>query len=78
MIKVGARCYVLKSVKDCLWSLFQAWVPADYRLGIGQMMKDVSRISLLCLFSIFQVRNDPVWSSLRLVTQLKDRVPTEV
>jgi hypothetical protein len=64
MIKVGARGHILKSVKDRLQSLFQAWVPASHRSGIGQMMKDVARISFVCSFSIFQARNDPVWSSL--------------
>jgi hypothetical protein len=53
MIEVGVRSYILKSVKDRLWSLFQDWVPAGHRLGIGQMMKDVSRFSLVCSFSIF-------------------------
>jgi hypothetical protein len=42
------------------------------------MMKDVSRISLVCSFSIFQARNDLVWSSLRLVTWRIDEVPMEV
>jgi hypothetical protein len=40
------------------------------------MMKDISRISLVCSFAIFQARNDPVWSSPRLVTQHIDGVPT--
>jgi hypothetical protein len=52
MIEVGARGPILKSVKDRLWSLFQAWVPAGHRSGIGQMMKDVSSISLMCSFSV--------------------------
>jgi hypothetical protein len=78
MIEVGAQGHILKSVKDRLWSLFQAWVPAGHRSGIGQFMKDVSRISLLCSFSIFQARNDPVWSSPRLVTRRIDGVPTDV
>jgi hypothetical protein len=68
LIKVGARGHTIKSVKDRLWSLFWAWVPAGHKSGIGQMMKDVSRISLVCSFVIFQVCNDPVWFSLRLVT----------
>jgi hypothetical protein len=61
LIKVGARGHIVKLVKDHLRSLFWAWVPADHRLGIGQMMKNVSRISLVCSFAIFQARNDPVW-----------------
>jgi hypothetical protein len=68
LITVGARGYILKSVKDHLRSLFRAWVPVGHRSGIGQMMKDVSRISLVCSFAIFQVRNDPVWFSPHLVT----------
>jgi hypothetical protein len=47
LIKIEARGYIIKSVKDCLQSLFWAWVPAGHRSSIGQMMKDVSRISLV-------------------------------
>jgi hypothetical protein len=68
MIKVRARGLIIKSVEYRLWSLIWSWVPAGHRSGIGQMMKDVSRISLVCSFSIFQARNDPVWSSPCLVT----------
>jgi hypothetical protein len=78
MIEVGARGHILKSVKDHLWSLFRAWVPADHKSGIGQMVKDISRISLVHSFPIFQACNDPVWFSLRLVTRHIDGVPTEV
>jgi hypothetical protein len=53
MIEAGARGHILKTVKDHLWSLFWAWVPARHRSGIGWMMKDISRISLVCSFSIF-------------------------
>jgi hypothetical protein len=42
------------------------------------MMEDISRISLVFSFSIFQVHNDPVWSSPRLVTQRIDGVLTDV
>jgi transposase len=63
LIEVGMRGHIIKSVKDRLWSLLQAWVPAGHWSGIGQMMKDVSRISLACLFAIFQSCNDPVWFS---------------
>jgi hypothetical protein len=66
-IEVGARGHFIKSVKDCLRSLFRAWVLAGHRSGNGQMMKDVSRIFLVCLFPIFQARNDPVWFSPHLV-----------
>jgi hypothetical protein len=59
LIEVGARGHIIKSVKDCLWSLFRAWVPAGHRSGIGQM-KDVSRISRVCSFAIFQACNDLV------------------
>jgi hypothetical protein len=69
MIKVGTQGHILKSFKDRLWLLFRAWVPAGHRSGIVQMMKYVSRISLVCLFAIFQARNDPVWFSPHLVTQ---------
>jgi hypothetical protein len=31
MNEVGARGHILKSVKDRLWSLFWAWVPAGHR-----------------------------------------------
>jgi hypothetical protein len=61
LIKVGAKGLIFKSVKDRLWLLFRAWVPTGHMLGIGQMLKDISRISLVCLFAIFQDRNDPVW-----------------
>jgi hypothetical protein len=46
LIEVGARGHIVKSVKDCFWSLFRAWLPAGHRSGIGQMIKDVSRIRL--------------------------------
>jgi hypothetical protein len=50
MIKVGTRDHILKTVKDRLRLLFWAWVPAGHKSGIGQKMKDVSRISLLVRF----------------------------
>jgi hypothetical protein len=53
LTKVGARGHTNKSVKGCLRSLFRAWVPKGQRLGIGQMIKDVSRISLVSSFAIF-------------------------
>jgi hypothetical protein len=68
LIEVGARDHIVKSVKDHLRSLFRTWLPAGHRSGIWQMIKDVSRISLVCLFAIFQARNDPVWFSPHLVT----------
>jgi hypothetical protein len=76
LIDVGARGHIVKSVKDHLRSLFRAWVPAGHRSGIRQMIKDISRISLVCLFAIFQARNDPVWFSPCLVTRHIDGVPT--
>jgi hypothetical protein len=66
-IEVGARG---------LRSLFRPWVPGGHRSGIGQMMKDVSRISLVCSFAIFQAHNDPVWSSPHLVMRHIVGVPT--
>jgi hypothetical protein len=60
MIEVGERDHILKSVKDRLRLLFRPWVPLGHRSGIGQMMKDISRISLVCSFPKFQARNDPV------------------
>jgi hypothetical protein len=76
LIEVGARGHIVKSVKECLWSLFRAWHPPAHRSGIEQMIKDVSRISLVCSFTIFQARNDPVWFSPHLVMRHVDRVPT--
>jgi hypothetical protein len=51
LIKARARSHIIKSVEDRLRSLFRAWVPAGHRLGIGQIMKDVSRIFLWCVRS---------------------------
>jgi hypothetical protein len=76
LIEIGAQGHMIKSVKDHHRSLFRVWVPAGDRSGIGQMMKDVSRISLACSSAIFQARNDPVWSSPHLVTRHIDGVPT--
>jgi hypothetical protein len=59
LIEVGAQGHIIKSVKDCFLSLFRAWVATGHRSGFGQMMKDFIRISLVCLFAIFQARNDP-------------------
>jgi hypothetical protein len=53
LIEVGSRGYTIKSFKDSLRSLFRAWVSAGHRSGFGQMMEDVSRISLVCSFAIF-------------------------
>jgi hypothetical protein len=63
LIEVGARGHIVKSVKNRLRALFRAWLPAGHRSGIGQMIKDVSRISLACSFAIFQAHNNPVWFS---------------
>jgi hypothetical protein len=54
LIEVGARGHIVMSIKDRLWSLFRAGV-IGHRSGIGQMMKDVSSISLVCLFAIFRL-----------------------
>jgi hypothetical protein len=56
-----------------LKTTFRPYSGLGSRSSIRQMSKDVSRISLVCLFSIFQVRNDPVWSTPHLVTQHIDR-----
>jgi hypothetical protein len=53
LIEVGARGHILMLVKDHLQSLIQAWVPASHRLGITQIIKHVSWISLACSFTIF-------------------------
>jgi hypothetical protein len=76
LIEVGAQGNIVKSVRDRLRSLFWAWVPTGHRSGIGQMIKYVSKIFLVCSFAIFQARNDPVWISPHLVTQHIDGVPT--
>jgi hypothetical protein len=60
LIEVGARDHIINLVKDRLWLLFWAWVPAGHRSSIGQMMKDVSRIFLVRLFAIFQAGNDSI------------------
>jgi hypothetical protein len=67
LIEVRVRGHIVKSVKDHLWSIFRAWLPAGHRSGIGQMIKDVSRISLVCSFAIFQARDVPVCFSPCLV-----------
>jgi hypothetical protein len=67
---------IIKLVEDRLQALFLAWVPAGHRSGIGQVMKDVNRISLVCSFAIFQAHNDPIWFSPCLVTRHIDGVPT--
>jgi hypothetical protein len=76
MIEVGVQGHILKLIKDPFWLLFQALVPAGHRSGIGKMMKDVSSISLVCSFAIFQARKDLVWFSPRLVMQHIDEVLT--
>ena len=66
-IEVGARGHIFKPAKDRIRSLFQAWVPVGSRSGVAQMIKDASRISLVCSFSIFHARNDPHWITPHLV-----------
>jgi hypothetical protein len=68
MIEVGARGHISKLVKDHLCSLFRSWVTPGHRSGVAQMVKYVSWISLVCSFSIFQARNDPVLITPRLVS----------
>jgi hypothetical protein len=65
LIKVGAQGHILKSIKNCLRSLFRAWTIIQ---ALDQMTKCISKISLVCSFTIFQARNDPVWFTPRLVT----------
>jgi hypothetical protein len=48
LIEVEAQGHIVKSVNDRLRSLFRAWLTAGHRSGIGQIIKDVSRISLVC------------------------------
>jgi hypothetical protein len=60
LIKAGAQGHIVKSVWDRFRSLFRAWLPAGVRSGIGQMIKDVSRISLVCSFAIFHPRGGPL------------------
>jgi hypothetical protein len=76
LIEVGAWGHIVKSVKDRLRLFFRAWLPAGHRSSIGQMIKDICRISLVCSFAIFQARNDPVWFSPRLVMRHIAGVPT--
>jgi hypothetical protein len=77
MIEVGARAHISKVVKDRLLFLFRSWVPSGHRSGVAQMIKYASWISLVCSFSIFQARNDPVWKTPCLVSHHIDGVPTD-
>jgi hypothetical protein len=77
MIEVGARGHISKLVKDRLRSLFRSWVTPGHRSGVVQMIKYASWISLDCSFSIFQVRNNPVWITPRLVSHHIDRMPAD-
>jgi hypothetical protein len=76
-IEIGAWGHISKVVKDCLRSLFRSWVPPGHRSGVAQMINYASWISLVCLFSIFQARNDPVWITPRLVSHHTDGVPAD-
>jgi hypothetical protein len=76
-IEVGARGHISKVVKDHLGSLFRSWVPLGHRYGVAQMIKYASWISLVCLFSIFQARNNPVWITPHLVTHHIDGMPAD-
>jgi hypothetical protein len=66
-IEVGARGHISMVVKDRLRSLFWSWVPPGHRSGVTQMIKYASWISLVCSFSIFQARSNPVWITPSLV-----------
>jgi hypothetical protein len=62
---------------DCSLYLIEVGAPGHIiKSGIEKMMKDVSRISLVYLFAIFQFRNDPGWSFPHLVMRHIDGVPT--
>ena len=71
-IEVGARGHIFKLVKDCIRSLFRAWVPADSRSGVAQLIKHASWISLVCSFSLFHAHNDPHWIAPCLVEPRDD------
>jgi hypothetical protein len=77
MIEVGARGHIFKVVKDRLRSLFRCRVPPGHRSGVAQMIKYASLIPLVCLFSLFQARNDPVWITPHLVSHHIDGVPAD-
>jgi hypothetical protein len=76
-IKVRARGHISKLVKDRLRPLFRSWVPLGHTAGVAQMVKYASWISLVCLFSIFQARNDPVWITPRIASHHIDGVPAD-
>jgi hypothetical protein len=76
-IKVGARGHISKVLKDCLWSLFRSWILPGHRSAVAQMIKYASWISLVCSFSIFQARNNPVWITPRLVSHHIKGVPAD-
>jgi hypothetical protein len=67
-IEVGVWGHISKLVKDRLRSLFRSWVPPGHRSGVAQMIEYASLISLVCSFSIFQARNNPVRITLHLVS----------
>jgi hypothetical protein len=76
-IEVGVRGHIFKVVKDRLQSLFRSWVPPGHIYGDAQMIKYTSWISLVCSFSIFQARNNPVWITPHLVSHHIDGVPVD-
>jgi hypothetical protein len=77
MIEVGSRGHISKLLKDCLGSLIWSWFPPGQRSGVAQMIKYASWISLVCLFSIFQACNNPVWIAPLLVSHHIDWVPAD-
>jgi hypothetical protein len=76
-IEDGARGHISKLGKDRLQSLFPSWVPPGHKSGVAQKIKYASWISLVCLFSIFQACNDPVWITPLLVSHHIDGIPTD-
>jgi hypothetical protein len=60
-IEVGAGGHTSMVVKDRLQSLFQSWVPPGHISGVAKMIRYAIWISLVCSFTIFKARNDPVW-----------------
>jgi hypothetical protein len=75
-IEVGAWGHISKLVKDRFRSSFRSWVTPGHRSGVAQMVKYASWISLVCSFSIFQARNDPVRITPHLFSHM-DWVPAD-
>ena len=56
----GARGQVTKRNRNALESLFRT---NKIKVKTGQLFKDMSKIALLCSFSIFHAREQPTWQS---------------